>query len=101
MSLMKKLFEQFEDEVEGVEEYSKCAKEYKEEDPTLSKMYLDMAQAELQHAQLLQAQIGKQASTHEMSPEEAVMILDELWKDKQKQMDCDLAKAKAMLDLTK
>ena len=101
MSLMKKLFEQFEEEIEGVEEYSKCAKKYKEEDPTLSKMYSDMAQTELQHAQLIHAQIGKQASTHEMTPEEAMKILEELWEDKQKQMDCDMAKAKATMDLMK
>lgn len=99
MSLMTQLLSQFQEEVEGVKEYSTCATAAKD-DPALHKMYLDMAQTEYQHAQMINAQIAKQASA-EITPEEAVKVLEEIWKERQTAMVDDLCKAKAYLDSVK
>ena len=95
-SLMKTLFEQYNEEVEGVEEYSKCAMEYKD-NPELHKMYLEMAGAELGHAMKLKEQILKQTAT-EVEPAEAVIILHQIWKDQETDMAEKLAVAKGYLD---
>jgi rubrerythrin len=52
---MRKLYDQTMEELDGVMEYSKCAMRYKEMDPELSKMYVTMAKAEMEHAKTLHA----------------------------------------------
>lgn len=99
MSLMKKLLEQFDEEIEGVEEYSKCAIENKD-DPELFKMYSDMAVAELGHAKTLHQQIAKRTA-EPIEPEDAVKALEEMWKDKNAEMVCKMATAKGYLDTVK
>ncbi len=99
MSLMKKLMAQFDDEIEGVSEYVKCAMENKE-DPELYKMYNDMAMAELGHAKSIHAQIVKRTS-EDPSPEDAVKALKDIWADKHSDMLEDLAKAKSYIEMSK
>ncbi len=95
-SLMKTLFDQYNEEVEGVKEYSKCAMEYKD-NPELHKMYLEMAGAELGHATKLKEQILKQTAK-EVEPAEAVIILKQIWKEQEAEMADKLAVAKGCLD---
>lgn len=98
-SLMKTLFDQYNEEVEGVEEYSKCAMEYKD-NPELHKMYLEMAGAELGHATKLKDQILKRTS-EDVEPAEAVIILHQIWKEQEAEMAEKLAVAKGYLDQVK
>lgn len=95
-SLMTKLLAQYDEEIEGVEEYSKCAMENKE-DSELCKMYTEMAQAELGHAQKLQAQIFKRAS-EDLEPEEAKKVLSMIWDEQKDDMIRKLAIARGYLD---
>ena len=93
MADMYKLFKQFDDEIEGCIEYSKCAAEAKNSDPQLCKMYTDMASAELQHATMLHNYIL--SKTSEKSDEPYEQILDEIWAAKKTDMFEMLARAKA------
>lgn len=99
MSFMKELLDHFDDEIEGVEEYSKCAMEHKDE-PEVKKMFQEMALAELDHAKKLQGLIAKRSS-EPVEPEEAVKILEEMRKAKEEEMASDLAKAKSFIDMVK
>lgn len=98
-SLMTTLLDQYCEEVEGVEEYSKCAMANKD-DPELYKMYMEMAQAELGHAQKLQAQVFKRTS-EELEPEEAKRILGLIWEEQKDEMVRKLAVARGYLEQVK
>ena len=84
MSLMKDLFGQFCDEIDGVEEYSKCAMAATD-DQELNRMYREMASAELQHATMLHSQILKRGD-RTMEEGEAEMVLQNIWEDKKDDM---------------
>ena len=99
MSLMEELLAQFEEEVEGVSEYSRCAKAAKD-DPELQKMYTEMAAAELDHARRLQQQLEKRAA-EPVEPEQAVIVLQQIRAAQQKDMDEKMAKARACLSMLK
>ena len=98
-SLMTTLLDQYCEEVEGVEEYSKCAMANKN-DPELYKMYMEMAQAELGHAQKLQAQVLKRTS-EDLDPEEAKRVLSMIWDDQRDEMVRRLAVARGYLEQVK
>lgn len=98
-SLMSTLLDQYDEEVEGVEEYSKCAMAHKD-DSELYKMYMEMAQAELGHAQKLQAQIFKRAS-EDLDPEEAKKVLSMIWAEQKSDMVRKLAIARGYLEQVK
>lgn len=99
MSQMKQLLDQFEDEIEGVKEYSECSKAAKD-DPELAKMYLEMAVAEHGHAQKLYNVISKKAS-EDITPEEAKQVLQQMWKEQECDMLGKLARARGYLDTVK
>jgi len=52
MKVMRKLYDQCMEELEGVIEYSNCANSC-HDNSDLSKMYINMAKQELEHAQTL------------------------------------------------
>ena len=57
MKIIKTLVEQIEEEACGAEEYIKDAMKYKDEDKVLSDTYAKLAEVELQHVDLLHAQV--------------------------------------------
>lgn len=57
MTIIKKLSEMIEDELEGAEHYAKCAVKYKEENPTLAKTFYDISTDEMRHVGLLHAEV--------------------------------------------
>ena len=57
MKLIKKLSEMIEDELEGAEEYAKCAIKYKEENPLLAKTFYDISMDEMRHVTLFHGEV--------------------------------------------
>ena len=57
MKIIQKLSEMIEDELEGAEEYAKCALEYKDENPTLANVFYDIANQEMRHVNMLHDQV--------------------------------------------
>lgn len=53
MREIKVIVDQIYDEVEGAENYYKCAKEYKEKNITIANTYIELAQVELTHVDKL------------------------------------------------
>lgn len=57
MKVIKELFEMIEDEACSAEEYAKFAMQYKDEDKALADTFAKLAETELQHVDLLHAQV--------------------------------------------
>lgn len=53
MKLIKKLTEMIEDELEGAENYAKCAVEHKESEPALANTFYEIANQEMHHVNML------------------------------------------------
>lgn len=53
MRLIKKLARMVEEEINDAEKYARCADEWKSERPELARTFLQLANAELEHMQLL------------------------------------------------
>lgn len=99
MNFMMEMLGHFDDEVEGVAEYSKCSTAHKD-DPELKRMFQEMAMAEFDHAKKLQGQITKLAD-EEIDPEKAVEELEAIRNYVKDSMADKLTKAKACLDMAK
>ena len=59
MQIIKKLSDMIEDELEGAEEYIKCALKHKEEHPQLAKVFNEISTEEMRHVNLLHEQVAK------------------------------------------
>ena len=59
MKLIKMLSEEITDELEGAEKYAKCAIKYREEYPTLARLFYDMSTDEMRHVDLLHGEVVK------------------------------------------
>ena len=59
MKIIEKISNMIEDEIEGANQYGKCAVKYKDEYPMLAKVFYDIATVELTHVDLLHAQVVK------------------------------------------
>jgi len=57
MLIIKKLSAMIEDELEGAEEYIKCAIKNKETDPSLAEMFRNLAKEEMGHMDKLHAAV--------------------------------------------
>lgn len=99
MKFDMKMVDHFDDEVEGVAEYSKLSMESKDE-PELKKMFYEMAAAELDHAKKIQTLILK-SMDEPMDPDLAVKFFEDFKKHLMEDMSDKYAKAKATLDTAK
>lgn len=73
MKVIKEIVEMIEDEACSAEEYAKFAVQYKDEDKVLADTYAKLAETELQHVDLLHAQVVRiikawQAKGNEVPP---------------------------------
>lgn len=99
MKTMRKLYDQTMEELDGVIEYSKCAMCYKEMEPEISKMYTDMAKAEMGHAKALH-EMSQKLSASKIGEKNTIdSRLMELWEEMEDVKLDKMAEAKAMLDL--
>ena len=82
MTLIKKIADMIEEELEGAEHYAKCAVKYKEEHPTLAKTFYDISTDEMRHVGLLHGEvvaiIEEHRRTHGEPPASMLAIWDYL-----------------------
>ena len=64
MKIIKTISEMIEDELEGAEEYAKCALQYRTDNPTLAKTFYDIATDEMRHVDLLHAEVVRLIEMH-------------------------------------
>lgn len=73
MKVIKEIVEMIEEEACGAEQYAKKAMQYKDEDKALADTFAKLAETELQHVDLLHAQVVRiikawQAKGNEVPP---------------------------------
>jgi hypothetical protein len=82
MTLIKKIADMIEEELEGAEHYAKCAVKYKDEHPTLAKTFYDISTDEMRHVGLLHGEvvaiIEEHRRTHGEPPASMLAIWDYL-----------------------
>lgn len=59
MKLIQMLCEMVDDEISDAHKYAKCALEYKDTHPNLSKVFFDLSGAEMQHMTILHTEVAK------------------------------------------
>lgn len=59
MKLIQKLSEMVDEEIGDAHKYAKCALEYKDTNPNLSKVFFDLSGAEMQHMTMLHTEVAK------------------------------------------
>lgn len=96
MKVMRKLYDQCMEELEGAIEYSNCATMC-HNSPDLSKMYIGMAKQELEHAQTLHNMSKKLSDSKFKSKEEIDPMLMELWEEMEQAKVDKMALAKAYI----
>ena len=97
MKIIKKMSEMIMDEVEGAECYAKMALKYKEEDPTLARMFYTLANDEMGHMDTLHSAVTtiiKEYRAEHGEPPEAMMAVYDYLHEKQIE---EAAEVKAML----
>lgn len=94
MKIMRKLYDQCMEELDGVIEYSNCSTSCRN-NPDLSKMYINMAKQELEHAQLLHNMSKKLAESK--INETVDPMLMELWEEMEQAKIDKMALAKAYI----
>jgi len=57
--MIEKLSEMIEEEIEGAEEYAKCAVKHKEDNPTMASAFYNMSLDELKHVSMLHDEVVK------------------------------------------
>lgn len=92
MKIMRKLYDQTMEELDGVIEYSNCANSC-HDNPDLSKMYVNMAKQELEHAQTLH-NMSKRLAESKIGENVDPMLM-ELWEEMEQAKIDKMALAKA------
>lgn len=103
MKIIKKLTEQMYEELEGAEEYIKCAMKNKTEHKELSELYYKMSNAELEHAIELHkhAEIIIKQVNLEKQNNEFINLMKEIWDEKHECLIKEMAEIKNMIELYK
>lgn len=64
MKIIKKLSEMIEEELDGAEEYAKCALHYKEEHPMVAKTLFEISLQEMNHVEMLHNDVKEIIEKH-------------------------------------
>ena len=86
MKIIKRISDMIADELEGAEEYAKCAIKYKDDHPTLAKTFYDISTDEMRHVSLLHDEIVKLIETYRKEhgePPAAMMAVYDYLHEKQ------------------
>ena len=79
MTIIKKISEMIEEELEGAEHYAKCAVKHKDSDPTLAKVFYDISLDEMRHVNLLHEEVVKMIETHRKEHGEPPAAMMAVW----------------------
>lgn len=79
MTIIKKLSEMINEEVEGAEHYAKCAVKYKDENPTLAKTFYDISVDEMRHVNLLHDEVVKLIEEYRKANGEPPVAMMAVW----------------------
>lgn len=85
MKLIKCLTEMIEEELEGAENYAKKAVEHKELNPELARVFYEISLQEMNHVNLLHAEVAKLIEKHRKDhgePPVAMMAVYEFMHDR-------------------
>lgn len=74
MKMMEKLLDMAMDELKGAGEYAECAAKHREDDPQLFKTFVDVANVELQHAEIFLKHAKEYAHKHHAEHPEMMAI---------------------------
>lgn len=99
MKIIKMLVEQIEDEARGAEEYAKLAMQYKDEDKLLADNYAKMAEVELQHVDLLHAQVVRIIKAWEAKGNTAPPEMTAIWQWEHGKAVDHIARVRVMLNM--
>lgn len=64
MEIIKRISEMIDDELEGAEEYVKCALKHKEHHPELAKVFYEISTEEMRHVNMLHEQVSRLIQQH-------------------------------------
>lgn len=64
MKIIKQISEMIEDELEGAEEYIKCALKHKEDNPSLAHTFYEISVQEMHHVNMLHAEVVELIQKH-------------------------------------
>lgn len=79
MTIIKKIADMIEDELEGAEHYAKCAVKWKDEHPTLAKTFYDISTDEVRHVGLLHAEVVNIIENHRKTHGEPPANMLAIW----------------------
>ena len=86
MKLIQMLCEMVDDEISDAHKYAKCALEYKDTHPNLSKVFFDLSGAEMQHMTMLHTEVAKMIEKYRQEkgePPEGMKVLYDYLHQKQ------------------
>ena len=96
MKIIKTIAHQIHEETEGAMDYAKSAVHYREEYPELARVYADMAEQELTHANKLHDFVVKFINEVRRTKEPPAYML-EVWEEEHKEIIEEVAQTKAMI----
>ena len=64
MKIIKELSEMIEEELDGAENYARCALKHKEDNPALSNVFYEISTQEMRHVHMLHDEVVKLIKTH-------------------------------------
>lgn len=79
MKIIKKIAEYIDDELEGAEDYIKCALKHKTDDPQLAKVFYDISVQEMHHVDMLHGEIVKMIEKHRREKGEPPAVMLAVW----------------------
>jgi rubrerythrin len=79
MTLIKKLVDMIEEEIEGAEEYAECAVKWKDDKASLAKTLYDISADELRHIDMLHGEVVKIIEEHRRTHGEPPASMLAIW----------------------
>jgi rubrerythrin len=64
MRIIKELSEMIEEELEGAENYAKCALKHKDDNPSLANVFYEISTQEMRHVNMLHDEVVKLIKNH-------------------------------------
>ena len=98
MKIFRELVDEIKDELHGAKSYAKRATRYKTENPTMAKMYYDMANDELKHTDMLHAEAVRAIEKQRAIETPPQYMLDR-WDEEHAEYVEKAAKVKLMLQM--